>query len=76
MIIRVFICAVSLILTCSTYAWVAERGYAHRGGDYYNNGWAAHGVVIGVPEGAYYGYGCSIIQSCGENGCANRRVCR
>ncbi|PJD91596.1 MAG: hypothetical protein CK424_06100 [Legionella sp.] len=74
-IIRGLIGALSLILTSNIHAWVAERGYNH-GGYYYNNGWASHGVVIGVPEGAYYGYGCSIIQRCDASGCFNERICR
>ncbi len=71
------------ILTCSAEAWVAAGrdgyhggyygGYNH--GYYYGNGWAAHGAVIGVPEGAYYGYGCGLVQTCGAAGCVNHRIC-
>lgn len=63
--------------------------YYHGGGGYYHGGygygyhgsswgWGAPGVVIGVPAGAYYGYGgCSLIQQCYPGrGCVNQRVCR
>lgn len=66
-------------------------GYYYHGGDvyhgahygtysvhnsYYYNGWAAHGVVVGVPEGAYYGYGCGVVQKCNAGGCVNYTSCR
>ncbi len=79
-LIRPIFCAIGILWACHANAWVGGRGdYYHggyrTGGYYYNNGWAAHGVVIGVPEGAYYGYGCSIVQRCYENGCVNQRIC-
>lgn len=74
-----------LLLTCHSYAWIAAGhagGYhgGYHGGYYhgyypYNSGWAAHGVVIGVPGGAYYGGGCRVIQSCNYSGCFNQRIC-
>lgn len=80
----------SLSFLLSTYearAWISNRyhghyyhgGYYHGGyhnNYYYNHGWSAHGVVIGVPAGAYYGYGCRLIQKCYPNGgCINHRIC-
>lgn len=50
--------------------------YYHHGGYYYNDGWSAHGVIIGVPAGVYNGYGCGYVQTCTHNGCVNQRVCR
>lgn len=66
-----------LIVSVNAQAWVSA-GHFHGGGygGYnYNTGWVAHGVVIGVPEHAYYGYGCGVIQTCGPDRCVNRRVC-
>ncbi|MDP3562661.1 MAG: hypothetical protein Q8R83_10835 [Legionellaceae bacterium] len=45
-------------------------------GGYYGSGWAAPGVIIGVPAAVYYGRGCSVIQRCFRGGgCINERVC-
>lgn len=79
-LLRLVALSLCLIFTAHAHAWVAagHGGYYHGGGGgyYYGNGWASHGVVIGVPEGAYYGYGCGMIQRCYPNGgCVNERVC-
>jgi hypothetical protein len=82
----------STLLISNAEAWVATGGHGgYHGGDvyhgahygtynvhngYYYNGWAAHGVVVGVPEGAYYGYGCAVVQSCNAKGCSNYTRCQ
>ena len=79
------------ILTSTAHAWVATGGhngyhgaythgdhygtYYHHGGYYYNEGWSAHGVVIGAPAGVYNGYGCGIVLVPTANGYVNERVC-
>jgi hypothetical protein len=80
-----------ILVTSNAPAWVATGGhgvyyhdgatgahygsYYHHGGYYYNEGWAAHGVVVGVPAGVYNGYGCGYVQTCGAAGCVTKRVC-
>lgn len=73
-----------MLISMDCAAWWAgggHGGYYHGGGGYYhggyhyNQGWGAPGVTIGVPVGAYYGYGCSLVQRCYANGCVNTRVC-
>lgn len=44
-------------------------------GSYYYDGWSAHGMVVGVPAGVYYGYGCGWVQTCGHTGCVTEHVC-
>ena len=69
-----------LLVTISAHAFIDRGAYGRGYGGYtYNNGWAAPGAVIGVPENTYYdgyGDGCALIQTCGgANGCVNNRVC-
>lgn len=86
------LCVVAFAIAClfsmSCDAWVAHGGggYYHGGGygnyyrggyGYYGNAWRAPGVVIGVPARAYYGSGCTLVQTCYPyGGCVNQRVCR
>lgn len=83
----IIIGTIGTILYCNAHAWVAAgrngAAYGHGGynrsdysrGGYYYDGWSAHGVVVGVPAGAYYGYGCGWVQNCGSNGCKTEQVC-
>ncbi|MCX7091384.1 MAG: hypothetical protein NTU48_08050 [Legionellales bacterium] len=81
------------VLSFDAVAWVAGGhggGYYHGGsygaggygrdgyyhGSYYN-GWVAPGVVVGVPAGAYYGYGdCGHVSRCDQlHNCVTEYVC-